>query len=500
MEAWRYPVALVGRETWIGKIGFSVCTSFSSQFDATHSARSSSVIEELKSSQRDGEVLAFFYCDFHNEWSTSATEVMRSLLTQLLRLADVDSVNCRDAVPELAKRKAEGTEPPSDIKLLTRLVCQVAHQLHRRPLIIIDALDECKDVEKLLNAVKELNNGHIQLFVTSRPERIIRDTLSDLLSISLQEMRDAVSADMERHITTELDSRRWLRILEPKLKKEIISALLARADGMFRWVQCQIDTLAKCPSAGEIRTTLKSLPSSLDKTYERILYTIDQHESQKTLIQRALVWLVAALQPLDLSFIMEALKIDLERQTLDDDIVPTHKIVLLDACGSLVTHDVETDIVSLSHFSVKEYLTGELIRARLPQYHIGSQECAHEHLARLCMCYMNKHSSTHLVAHTAISSDAEESSADEEESFGTGLQSQPLLLTNTVMSSDVAESSANEEESFGTGLQPESQPLLRYVLSHGFDHLAYLGSEHDLVFYDMKTLESNIRQFPRRWK
>ncbi|KIJ09211.1 hypothetical protein PAXINDRAFT_172562, partial [Paxillus involutus ATCC 200175] len=194
---------------------------------------------------------------------------------------------------------------------------------------------------------------------------------------------------MERHITTELDSRRWLRILEPKLKKEILSALLARADGMFRWVQCQIDTLAKCPSAGEIRTALKSLPSGLDETYERILRTIDGHGSQRTLVQRVLVWLVAALQPLYLSDIMAALKIDLEKRTLDDDIVPTHKIVLLDACGSLVTHYVETDIIFLSHFSVKEYLTGELIRAQLPQYYIGSEEYAHEQLARLCICYMS---------------------------------------------------------------------------------------------------------------
>jgi hypothetical protein len=32
---------------------------------------------------------------------------------------------------------------------------------------------------------------------------------------------------------------------------------------------------------------------------------------------------------------------------------------------------------------------GELIRAQLPQYYIGSEEYAHEQLARLCMCYMS---------------------------------------------------------------------------------------------------------------
>ncbi|KAF8839612.1 hypothetical protein BDN67DRAFT_748405 [Paxillus ammoniavirescens] len=128
---------------------------------------------------------------------------------------------------------------------------------------------------------------------------------------------------MERHITTGLDSRQWLRIHQPRLKEGILSVLLVGAHGTFRWVQCQIDTLAKCPSAGEIRRTLKSLSSAFDETYKRILQTIDEHELQRMLIQRALVWLVAALRPLHLSFIMEALKIDLERRTLDDDIVPT---------------------------------------------------------------------------------------------------------------------------------------------------------------------------------
>ncbi|KIK92208.1 hypothetical protein PAXRUDRAFT_13348 [Paxillus rubicundulus Ve08.2h10] len=49
----------------------------------------------------------------------------------------------------------------------------------------------------------------------------------------------------------------------------------------------------------------------------------------------------------------------------------------------------ETGVISLSHFSVKEYLMGELIYRQLPQYYIGSEEYAHEQLARLSMCYMS---------------------------------------------------------------------------------------------------------------
>ncbi|KIJ15215.1 hypothetical protein PAXINDRAFT_12128 [Paxillus involutus ATCC 200175] len=180
---------------------------------------------------------------------------------------------------------------------------------------------------------------------------------------------------------------------------------------------------------------------------------------------------MAALQPLNLSFIMEALKIDLERRTLDDDIVPTHEIGLLDVCGSLVMHNVETDIVSLSHFSVKEYLMGDLICGQLPQYYIGSQEYAHEQLARLCMCYLS------LVGHP------QESVKNKCPSI--------RLTVNAAISTEAA-------ESFDTNLL--SQPLLRYALSRGFNHLHYLGLDHGLVFCDMKALEYHIQQCPRRWQ
>ena len=70
-------------------------------------------------------------------------------------------------------------------------------------------------------------------------------------------------------------------------------------------------------------------------------------------MRHALEWLVAALQPMQLSQIMESLSIDLRRRVLDYESRPVHGSALLDALGSLVTYDELTDIVILSHFSVK---------------------------------------------------------------------------------------------------------------------------------------------------
>ncbi|KAF8440036.1 hypothetical protein L210DRAFT_808616, partial [Boletus edulis BED1] len=51
---------------------------------AGKSVLASSVISSLETSLRKGEILAFFYCDFRSERSTSSAEALRSILSQLL--------------------------------------------------------------------------------------------------------------------------------------------------------------------------------------------------------------------------------------------------------------------------------------------------------------------------------------------------------------------------------------------------------------------------------
>lgn len=121
----------------------------------------------------------------------------------------------------------------------------------------------------------------------------------------------------------------------------------------FRWVQCSIDALDRCVTRREVRNALHSLPKGLDETYERIFLAIDMETIGGQLARRALIWLVAALRPLRLAEIMEALSINLRTRTLDSDIGPMHKRVLLDVCGSLVTYTERTGIIVLSHSSVK---------------------------------------------------------------------------------------------------------------------------------------------------
>ena len=121
----------------------------------------------------------------------------------------------------------------------------------------------------------------------------------------------------------------------------------------FRWVQCSLGALDRCVTRKEVHNALNSLPEGLDETYERILLAIGTETMTGQLAQRALIWLVAALRPLRLAEIMEALSINLRTRTLDSDVGPMHSGALLDACGSLVTYTEKTGIIILSHSSVK---------------------------------------------------------------------------------------------------------------------------------------------------
>ena len=118
---------------------------------------------------------------------------------------------------------------------------------------------------------------------------------------------------------------------------------------------------------------MSSLPETLDETYSRILDSIDADDSKDAL--KILQWLVYSARPLRIEELAEVLTVnteftpplfDAEQRFLDPRDV-------LDICSSLVATTVEISgkdgdereeiLVQLAHFSVKEYLVSERIRA-----------------------------------------------------------------------------------------------------------------------------------------
>jgi hypothetical protein len=85
-----------------------------------------------------------------------------------------------------------------------------------------------------------------------------------------------------------------------------------------------------------LRKTLKSLPKSLDETYDWILLQIDELYSDD--VHRVLEWLAFSAQPMTLAEVVEVLRVN-----LDDDVLLESEQCLSDPqdiltiCSSLVT-------------------------------------------------------------------------------------------------------------------------------------------------------------------
>ncbi|KAF8125623.1 ankyrin repeat-containing domain protein [Boletus edulis] len=426
---------------------------------AGKSVLASSVIDSVGTSLRKGESHAFFYCDFRSQRSTSSVEVLRSILCQLLRGSCDSIVNPGTLLDELVKAKQRGGSTRNNSKALAVFASRVAALSSEKPLVVIDALDECKDVKVLLQALMVIKS-HVRLFVTSQPLHVIMRGLSGLPFISMDDMENELSADIELHVIRELDARHRLRDIDAGFKAEIRSVLCKQAGGMFRWIQCSIDTLDRCWTRKEVRRALKSLPEGLDESYERTLLALGAMRREGWLARRALTWLVVALRPLRLSELIEGLSINLQTRSLDDDFGPMHNGALLDACGSLVTYNEKTGVIILSHFSVKEYLMGKLVLTQLPQYHIN-RERAHLQLARSCLCYLS----------ICLNS--------------------PLVSSSSILAHIPATSERMD--------RVVSQSLRDYMFDDAVDHFRHLGSQFQCVLQDIKALARDIQQHSRMW-
>jgi hypothetical protein len=161
----------------------------------------------------------------------------------------------------------------------------------------------------------------------------------------------------------------------------------------FRWAVCQIQTLRKCRNRKALREALTTLPQTLGETYERILCAINEDDSDYAI--RTLRWLAFCCRPLLIEEIAEVIAIDIERNpAFNNDEVLEDPLEVLSICSSLVTitateGDSSTErIVTLAHYSVKEYLTTEnILQSRAARYGIQGIAC-NEFIAMGCISYL----------------------------------------------------------------------------------------------------------------
>ena len=188
----------------------------------------SKVIEDLKDQRKADTVIAYHYVDFNDVKSLSPACILLNLLTQLLPR---DGKWIKD-FPDLVSRKDGRESPPVGIRDLCEFIRRASN--YHQVIIAVDALDECnEDREELLKHLRDLGAiKSISLLVTSRKEHGIEKIFQSLPSLSLNELIDKITVDIETYIEGQFQERSRLERLSSKLKTEIRDKLVQKADGM----------------------------------------------------------------------------------------------------------------------------------------------------------------------------------------------------------------------------------------------------------------------------
>ena len=238
---------------------------------------------------------------------------------------------------------------------LFKLICQHLYNLPRAT-IVIDAADECSNINLLLPGLIELTHrSSVKIILTSRREPDLIKIFGDRLNLDMgpEDLREDIRAYLEYQV----DQSRILS--DPRVRHRIIRILNIRSKGMFLWVALMVKELELQSTIEELEDALDSLPEGLNEVYERILTRLHDSlmPSRKTFCCRLLKWITLAKRPLQLTEVGEALKLQYAT-AIDDSGRNQHLLCsareLESVCGSLVT--VKDGTIQLIHLSTKEFL------------------------------------------------------------------------------------------------------------------------------------------------
>ncbi|KAH9073507.1 hypothetical protein EDB83DRAFT_78369 [Lactarius deliciosus] len=362
----------------------------------------STIIQDIVKLREAGLAwMAYFYFDFRDLDKQHRRNLLLSLLIQL----SAQSPPCCDILSRLYSVHDNGAQKPSDSVMIRCLKDMLTIPNQQPVYIVLDALDECpnwpgipsprEQVLALVRELVDLHLPHLHICVTSRPEFDIRATLTPLARhrMSLHD-ESGQQKDIIDYVNSVVysDSETMMKRWREDDKKMVVEALSEKADGMFRWVYCQLDALRQClPSS--VRRTLNELPESLDETYERIVMGIKK--GNRADAHRMLQCLTVAIRPLSVAEFAELLALDFDGteggipKLNKDWRWEDHEQAVLSICSSLIVivSAGDSQVVQFSHFSVKEFLLSDRLATStndISQYHIALED-ANTVLARACL-------------------------------------------------------------------------------------------------------------------
>jgi hypothetical protein len=129
----------------------------------------------------------------------------------------------------------------------------------------------------------------------------------------------------------------------------------------FLLARLHMDSLLKPfpTTLADAKARLNALPERIHDIYDGVMERIEaQGPAWAALARKLLQWVFYAFEPLTLTQIRYALAIEPGNTTLDEEDVPD-KAFLVSVCAEMITIQPGSEIVSLNHYTTREYLSSK---------------------------------------------------------------------------------------------------------------------------------------------
>lgn len=325
---------------------------------------SSVVVEELISRYGEDSTvgIAFLYCNFRRTHEQKLTDLLASLLRQL--------VNGLPSVPHSVtalrnKHKHNDTRP--SMTELTKLLHEVA-SMFSRVFVVADGLDECQTanacratfIEEIFDLQAKCD---VNIFATARFIPEITEKFNECTTLEIRASRADIESFLDGNIVKLSAASDWDRPTRDLIKITISEVV----DGMFLLAQLYLRSLDGKTTLRAVKNALKGLQRQdvkssdaqrnnvLDLAYDDAMKRINEQTPDfRDLAIRILFWITLSEAPLKALELQYALSIEPSDITLAEDNIQTVRR-MLSVCAGLVTVDPESDVIRLVHYTTQEY-------------------------------------------------------------------------------------------------------------------------------------------------
>ena len=306
------------------------------------------VIRYLEGDKKDGEVVAFYCCDWRYESSNTVLNIMRAFLAELQARKTGDTMVARLMEDVMGLESAHGQLSQATLR---SLFLAIKHSLKEEEtlILVLDGLDNIQMGHELLQELLALTNQHdkrhrIKILVSSRREFAAKSGITTPLQIDM-DARTSIVEDMNDYIDSIVSKRLVSRDAGTAILKKT-----EKSEGRFLCMRLLLFILPHKPASVNFNEWLVRVMDNEGTNgpltiYNYMYLSIPKHHQPFAL--HMLRWVLHAARPMYSWELLDAVNSELGTNYLDADIEK--------ATGCLLAMS-RTRTVNLVHLSLRGYL------------------------------------------------------------------------------------------------------------------------------------------------